>query len=168
MFALYTKQNGYKNCTRSVGLSGFLPQKWAGRLKLARGLPAKPWMSVNQSERIIIKSFYRVLLWRPKLRLNGIAKPKNNGLLRKKNTKGVILKQKGTRMTENGEDWNGLEMTILKSSTNVFKIHERWRRSLSVYALHFSLVTLDLSHHQISISVCLVCSFPNNAKSFYW
>ena len=29
---------------------------------------------------------------------------KNNGLLRKKNTKGVILKQKGTRMAEDGED----------------------------------------------------------------
>ena len=33
----------------------------------------------------------------------------------KKNTKKMILKQTGTRMAENGEDWNGLEMTILKS-----------------------------------------------------
>ena len=33
-----------------------------------------------------------------------VAKPKNNGLLRKKNTKGVVLKQKGTRMAEDGED----------------------------------------------------------------
>ena len=35
-------------------------------------------------------------------------KPKNNGLLGKKNTKGVILKQKGIRMAEDGEvetDW---------------------------------------------------------------
>ena len=27
----------------------------------------------------------------------------------------MILKQKGTRMAEDGEDWNGLKMTILKS-----------------------------------------------------
>ena len=33
-----------------------------------------------------------------------VAKVKNNGLLRKKNTKGVILAQKGTRMAEDGED----------------------------------------------------------------
>jgi hypothetical protein len=33
-----------------------------------------------------------------------VGKPKNNGLLRKKNTKGLILKQKGTRMAEDGED----------------------------------------------------------------
>ena len=31
-------------------------------------------------------------------------KPKNNGLLRKKNNKGLILRQKGTRMDEDGED----------------------------------------------------------------
>ena len=47
-------------------------------------------------------------------------KPKKNGLLRKKNTKGLILKQKGTRMAEDGEDWNGLKMTILKSLANFF------------------------------------------------
>ena len=33
-----------------------------------------------------------------------IAKPKTNGLLRKKNTKELILKQKGTRMAEDGEE----------------------------------------------------------------
>ena len=33
-----------------------------------------------------------------------VGKPKNNNLLRKKNTKGVILKQKGTMMAEDGED----------------------------------------------------------------
>ena len=33
-----------------------------------------------------------------------VGKPKNNGLPRKKNTKGVILEQKGARMAENGED----------------------------------------------------------------
>ena len=32
------------------------------------------------------------------------AKPQNNGLLRKKNTTGVILEQTGTRMAEDGED----------------------------------------------------------------
>ena len=32
------------------------------------------------------------------------AKSKNNGLLRKENTKRVILEQKGTRMAEDGED----------------------------------------------------------------
>ena len=47
----------------------------------------------------------------------------------KEKTKGVILKQKGTRMAEDGEDWNGLEMTILKSLANFFKMHERWRSS---------------------------------------
>jgi len=31
-------------------------------------------------------------------------KPKNKGLLRKKNTKGVILEQKGTRIAEVVED----------------------------------------------------------------
>ena len=33
-----------------------------------------------------------------------VRKPKNNGFLRKKNNKGVILKQKGTRMAADGED----------------------------------------------------------------
>ena len=51
-----------------------------------------------------------------------VEKPKNNGLPRKKNTKGVILKQKGTRMAEDREDWNKLElMTILKSLANFFQ-----------------------------------------------
>ena len=35
---------------------------------------------------------------------SSVRKPKNNGLLRKKNIKGLILKQKGTRMAEDGED----------------------------------------------------------------
>ena len=34
----------------------------------------------------------------------GIGKSKTNSLLRKKNTKGVILEQKGTRMAEDGKD----------------------------------------------------------------
>ena len=33
-----------------------------------------------------------------------VEKPKHNGLLRKKNTKGVILKHKGTRTAQDGED----------------------------------------------------------------
>ena len=48
-----------------------------------------------------------------------VGKPKNNSLLRKKNLKGVIPKQKGTRMAEDGEDSNGLEM-ILKLFDPVF------------------------------------------------
>ena len=39
-----------------------------------------------------------------------------------KNTKAVILKQEGTRMDEDGEDWNGLKMTILKSLPIFFKM----------------------------------------------
>ena len=39
----------------------------------------------------------------------------------KENTKGVILKQKGTGMAEDREDWNGLAMTILKSLANFFQ-----------------------------------------------
>ena len=35
---------------------------------------------------------------------SSVAKPKNNGLLRKKNIKGAILEQIGTRMAEDGED----------------------------------------------------------------
>ena len=49
----------------------------------------------------------------------------------KEKTKGEILKQKGTRMVEDGEDWNGLEMTILKSLVDFFKMHERWRAPLT-------------------------------------
>ena len=49
----------------------------------------------------------------------------------KKNTNGVILKQKGAKMAEDGEDWNGLEMTILKSLANFFKINKRWRSSFN-------------------------------------
>ena len=50
-----------------------------------------------------------------------VGKPKTNGLLMKEKTKGVILKQKGRRMAEDGEDWNGLEMTILKSLAIFFQ-----------------------------------------------
>ena len=47
----------------------------------------------------------------------------------KEKTKGEILKQKGTWMAEDGEVWNGLEMTILKTLANFFKMHEQWRSS---------------------------------------
>ena len=53
-------------------------------------------------------------------------KPKNNGLLKLRRKKQRIYsKAKGTTTAENGEDWNGLEMTILKSLVIFFKIHER-------------------------------------------
>ena len=35
-------------------------------------------------------------------------------------------------MAEDGEDWNGLEMTILKSLVNFFKLHKRWRSAFNV------------------------------------
>ena len=35
---------------------------------------------------------------------SSVGKPKNNGFLRKKNNKVVILNQKGTRMSEDKED----------------------------------------------------------------
>ena len=61
-----------------------------------------------------------------------LRKPKTNDLLIKEKTKGVILKRKGTRMAEDGEDWNGLEMTIiLKNLANFFKMHEQWRSSFN-------------------------------------
>ena len=44
-----------------------------------------------------------------------VGKPDNNGLLMKKNAKGMILKQKGTRMAEDGDDWNGLESLAIFS-----------------------------------------------------
>ena len=67
---------------------------------------------------------------------------KNNGLQWKNNTKFLILKQKGTRMTEDGEDWNGLEMTILKSlAIFFFKIHERWCSSLKKLELLTSIAS---------------------------
>ena len=47
----------------------------------------------------------------------------------KEKTRVVILKRKGTRMAEDGEDWNGLEITILKSLANFFKMHKPWRSS---------------------------------------
>ena len=34
-------------------------------------------------------------------------------------------------MAEDGEDWNGLEMMILKSLANFFKMHEWWRSSFN-------------------------------------
>ena len=59
----------------------------------------------------------------------------------KEKTKGVILNQKETRMAEDGEDWNGLEMTILKSLAIFFKMHERWRSPFKSIELN------DTSHN---------------------
>ena len=56
----------------------------------------------------------------------------------KEKTKGAIIKQKGTRTAEDGEDWNGLEMTILNSLANFFKMHERWRSSFKAMYHSFS------------------------------
>lgn len=50
----------------------------------------------------MLRSF-ESFLRQPKLLLKSW-EPKNNGLLRKKNTKEVILKQKGTGKAEDGED----------------------------------------------------------------
>ena len=60
-----------------------------------------------------------------------VGKPKTNSLLMEEKTKGVILKQKGTNVAEDGEDWNRLEMTILKSLANFFKMHKRWCSSFN-------------------------------------
>ena len=35
----------------------------------------------------------------------------------------MILEKKGTTITDYGEDWNGLKMTILKVLASVFKIY---------------------------------------------
>ena len=37
----------------------------------------------------------------------------------------MILKQKGTRIAEDGEDLNGLQISILKSLPYFLQIHER-------------------------------------------
>ena len=49
---------------------------------------------------------FESFLRRPELRFN-CCETRNDGLLRKKNAWEVILNQKGTRMAEDGEDWNG-------------------------------------------------------------
>ena len=66
--------------------------------------------------------YFESFLQFPQILVKALAEPKNNGLLRKNNIQGVILKQKGTRMAED-ENWK--IMTILKSVANFFKIHER-------------------------------------------
>ena len=70
----------------------------------------------------------------------------------------MILEQKGTRMAEDDEDWNGLEMTILKSLANFFKIHERWRSSFNneFMSSRFVLQIVDegeawITYHAIEI-----------------
>ena len=61
-------------------------------------------------------------------------------MLRKKNTKGMILEQKGTRLDEDGEDRNGLEMAILKSLAIFFNIHgdvAALKKALNLQPLQF-------------------------------
>ena len=45
--------------------------------------------------------------------------------MEKKNNNGVILKQKGIRIAEEGEKLKRIEKDILKSLANFFKIQER-------------------------------------------
>ena len=96
-----------------------------------------------------LSRYFESFLWRPSYG-SSVAKPKNNGLLWKKKAKGVILEQKGTRMAEDGEDWNGLEMTILNSLATFFKRHERWRSSF------------NLLMNNISILMCSTKTFSSN------
>ena len=70
-------------------------------------------------------------------------KLKNNSLLKKKNTKGVILKQKRTSVPEDGEDWKGLEMTILKTLANFFKIHEQRHSSINTWIVTIWWITFS-------------------------
>ena len=51
----------------------------------------------------------------------------------------MIVEQKSSRMAENVEDCNGLELTILKSLANFLKIHERWRSSFKLSTILFLL-----------------------------
>ena len=57
----------------------------------------------------------------------------------KEKTKEVILKQRGMRMAEDGEDWKRLEMMILKSLAHFFKMHERWRSWFKIFSLSIPL-----------------------------
>ena len=61
-----------------------------------------------------------------------------------KNTKGVILEKKETRMVEDGEVWNGLEMTILKRLAIFIKVRERWRGAFNFHLHHRHLSTRHL------------------------
>ena len=66
-----------------------------------------PGQTVRKWTQVVLKELCRDVLSHFFDGLNyglSAGKPKNNGLLRKKNTKGVILKQKGTRMAQDGED----------------------------------------------------------------
>ena len=73
--------------------------------------------------------YFKSFLWWPVLSEVLQNLRKMNGFAKEENTKGVILKQKETRMAEDGEDWNGLEMMILKSLVIFFKIHKWWHSS---------------------------------------
>ena len=88
--------------------------------------------------------YFKSFLRRPQ---PSVGKPKTNGSLMKEKIKGVILKQKGTKIAEDGEDWNGLEMTIFKSLANFLKMHERWRSSFNSRHPNIKL-TMELEENQ--------------------
>ena len=51
-------------------------------------------------------------------------------------------------MAENGEDWNGLEMKILKSLAIFFKIHEWWCSPFKSCRMVFCKQSFFLSEHK--------------------
>ena len=77
------------------------------------------YISTSNSTKQLVRSFtcalsshgalgksrcFELFLGQPKLGLKWWGNSKNNVLLRKKNIKGLILKQKGTRVAEDGGD----------------------------------------------------------------
>ena len=70
-------------------------------------------------------------------------------MLKEKSTKGVILKQKGARMAEQGEDLNGLKMAILLKKLGYFfsKVHERWRTSFKARQEHGKTQAMPKAPH---------------------
>ena len=64
---------------------------------------------------------FEVIWPRTKWPLNW-TKPENISLLRKKNTKEIIINHKGTRMGKDREDWPGSQTTTLNNLCLTFKI----------------------------------------------
>ena len=90
-----------------------------------------------------------------------VRRHKNDGLLRKKNTKGVIL-----RIVENGKDWNRLEMTILKSLAIFlfFKIQKRWRSFIKP-RIHRSPPPLSIAQRNVTPCGNIVRVFAVGVKA---
>ena len=66
-------------------------------------------------------------------------------------------------MSGDGEDWNGLEMTILKSLAVFFKIHERWRSSVKELVADCTLfLTKYMYLIEFSCSMLVVMSTLTN------